>query len=208
VWGSVTELPGSLGGSGRFNAVSCASAGNCTAVGFDGNSQKIYATDTEGVWGPPTELPGPHGGGGAFYGVSCTSIGSCTAVGQNQKNFIYATETHGVWGTVTTLPRPEDFSGRLSAVSCTDAGDCTAVGAMEDLHVPYRNGGPAYANESGGVWSPVTNLQVTPNPIAFFYGVSCTGSGTCTAVGTSTKDVPMASSSKVASPAVKSLAAT
>ena len=85
VWGPITVVNGSLGGSGSFASVSCVDASDCVAVGSDGNGQPIYAVDTGGVWGPVNEDTGATGGGGEFSSVSCTSLGVCTAVGGDRE---------------------------------------------------------------------------------------------------------------------------
>ena len=74
VWGAVTEfLPDSaVPPRGQFYGVSCASAGDCTAVGEDNNGQPIYATETSGVWGAVHELTPVLGGGGYLNAVNCT----------------------------------------------------------------------------------------------------------------------------------------
>ncbi len=54
--------------------MSCAGAGDCTAVGdvfdADGNDHPFYATEADGSWGTATEVGGVAGGYGVFYGVS------------------------------------------------------------------------------------------------------------------------------------------
>ena len=57
-FGPPTEVTGSGGGAGHFLGVSCADASDCTAVGWDFNSQPVYATETAGVWGAATVVPG------------------------------------------------------------------------------------------------------------------------------------------------------
>jgi LPXTG-motif cell wall-anchored protein len=77
--------------STEFNAVSCGSAGNCTAVGqfrnAANNNEAFTITSTGGVWGQPT--PVVFGTGiqnesqyAGLTSVSCASAGNCTAVGQ------------------------------------------------------------------------------------------------------------------------------
>ncbi len=110
VWGPITVVNGSLGGSGSFASVSCVDASDCVAVGTDGNGQPIYAVDSGGVWGTVNEDTGATGGGGEFSSVSCTSLGVCTAVGGDRAgNPIYAVTS----ATVTTPappPGPSTFS--------------------------------------------------------------------------------------------------
>src|SRR5262249_17901392 len=70
-------------------SVSCASAGNCTAVGAyidsSNNQQGLLLTQTSGKWATGVKAPLPAGAapdpGVALRSVSCASAGNCTAVG-------------------------------------------------------------------------------------------------------------------------------
>lgn len=84
-WSSPAEIPGSAGGQGWLDALSCTSTGNCTAVGHDnrdnGNSdQPIVITESAGTWAAPAEIPVSQGNGN-LTGVDCVSAGNCIAVG-------------------------------------------------------------------------------------------------------------------------------
>jgi len=182
VWSPVTVVPGSVA-PGGFQAVSCTGVGNCTAVGYDGNHQPIYATESGGVWGTATEVLAP--GGVSFSGVSCTGAGDCTAVGgDSSAKPIYATETAGVWGAPTEVRIDIGVTAGLGSVSCTAVGECTAVGSVG---IPGSHGYPVsqpiYATETGGVWRTATQVPGSPSGSGELLGVSCTGAGSCTAVG-------------------------
>lgn len=108
VWGPA-EAIGVPGGIGAFDAVSCTSALDCTAVGGTRGGtgaarQPIYAVETNGVWGKATEIVSPEGG--SLSGVSCTSPRHCTAVGIDSRGYpIYPTETDGTWPRVPRAPK-------------------------------------------------------------------------------------------------------
>ena len=78
--------PGILAG---ICSLSCASAGNCTAVGsyFDssGHLQGVLLSETSGTWATGVQAPLPANAGtnpsASAYPVSCASAGNCTAVG-------------------------------------------------------------------------------------------------------------------------------
>jgi Fibronectin type III domain len=182
-WSRAAEITSSSGGSGfnfgasdtGFDAVSCTSAGNCTAVGGLG---PFYATESDGVWGPATFVDTP-GAAGEFFGISCVSAGECTVVGSDDtfdgdygifsvNEPIYATETGGVWGAAAEVVAP--YGTSFNAVSCYSATDCTAVGS---------DGSPFYATETDGTWPPVTVLGFPGT----FYGISCPSATECTAAG-------------------------
>src|SRR6185437_3963753 len=86
-----SAIAGAQGGAnGAVDAISCASAGNCTAVGhLAPPSRKVLFTVSEknGVWGAARAVPGlaallgSKPSGARFSGVSCPSAGTCGAVG-------------------------------------------------------------------------------------------------------------------------------
>jgi hypothetical protein len=92
-WGTAQEVPGTAalnqGGGAGLNAVSCGSAGNCTAGGFytdrSGHPQAFVASQVHGTWGAAREVPGTAklnlGGNAGLNAVSCGSAGNCTAGG-------------------------------------------------------------------------------------------------------------------------------
>jgi hypothetical protein len=172
VWDTPIEVPG---GPGSFTSVSCTGIGNCTAVGRE-NSLPVYATETDGVWDSPTPVTLSVPGAGVvatFSAVSCATVGACTAVGGDSNGQpIYATETGGVWGTATELAT--SASGSFTAVSCIDPTDCSAIG---------NSAGEALdATETAGAWNTPTTIASDSGTI-MVTGLSCSGAGTCTAVG-------------------------
>ena len=193
-----------------FRSVSCASPGNCTAVGQFRNSEgpieaynyeAFTMTSTNGVWtlARPAVFPAdvqaeyPNDD---FKSVSCSASGNCTAVGQfkninNSKEAFTMTSTNGEW----TLARPAVFpadvqsenpEARFDSVSCATAGNCTAVGWFNNI----SDWGEAFTMTStNGVWA-LARPAVFPNGTQSefheddFRSVSCPTAGNCTAVGT------------------------
>ncbi len=86
-----SAVPAASGGAnGAIDSISCASAGNCTAVGhLAPPSRKVLFTVNEksGVWGMARAVPGlaallgSKPSGARFSDVSCPSAGNCGAVG-------------------------------------------------------------------------------------------------------------------------------
>jgi len=187
-----------------FEAVSCASAGNCTATGgfvdVNGYSLGFTQTMTSGVWAKAIPAEFETGVQNAVpqnrYGsVSCASAGNCTVLGSfkdvagNQQAFTQ-TMTSGVWAKAI----PAEFetgvqnaapNASLSGVSCVSAGNCTAVGSFLDAN---GNRQAFTQTSTSGVWAKAV-------PVAFEAGVqnatpddglgtvSCASPGNCTAVG-------------------------
>src|SRR5712691_12402087 len=108
-----SAIAGAAGGAnGAVDAISCASAGNCTAVGhLAPPNRKVLFTVSEknGVWGTARAVPGPAAllgrktAGARFSGVSCSSAGNCGAGGAYSPNAgrtraFVVSEKNGVWG--------------------------------------------------------------------------------------------------------------
>ena len=93
VWGKAIDVPGLAALTGRLaeaSSVSCASPGNCAAVGDYSNSsggvtQGFVAVERHGRWGKAIEVPGlgALNRGGEVYvsEVSCAPAGGCAAGG-------------------------------------------------------------------------------------------------------------------------------
>jgi hypothetical protein len=100
-----------------LSSVSCASAGNCGAVGAYsdalGNEQGWLLTESGSVWGSGVEARPPSSSAGAFVNsVSCGSAGNCTAVGgyedldTGETEAMLLTESDGVWAAGARAPLP------------------------------------------------------------------------------------------------------
>jgi hypothetical protein len=186
-----------------ISSVSCASAGNCSAVGSyrneAGRPEGLLLTETDGFWGSGVEavLP-PNAAVGDqlvdLNSVSCASAGNCSAVGtyydSSGAEGLLLTETDGTWATglEAALPANAVATGRetgLNSVSCTSAGNCTAVGS-------YSDGSDAEAalviRETAGTWETGVEAALPANASATgqaagLRSVSCSSAGNCSAVG-------------------------
>jgi hypothetical protein len=207
-WRRAIAVPGlaSLGGSGSVSSVSCASAGNCTAIGLysdpGGLLQLFAVSQRHGRWSKAAEVPGlgalnPAGNETYSVGVSqvsCASAGSCAAGGfytdkaGNQQGFV-ASEQAGGWGKVMPVPGLAALNkggdAEVASVSCGAAGNCAAGGG-------YVTGGDIgqgfIAVERNGRWGKATGVPGLAKLNAGFNAevasVSCVSAGNCAAVGT------------------------
>ncbi len=177
--------------AGGLLAVSCVSTTSCIAVGsYDRGANSIPVPLVE-AWSAPTwrveTSAMPESAGISFLrGDSCVSAAMCVAVGSSE-NDVGATLTlaeawNGTSWSVESTPNPAGTTNaQLNAVSCSSSSACTAVGYY------YQNatGATLTLAESwnGRTWS----IQSTPNPAGTttsgLFGVSCTSSSACTAVG-------------------------
>jgi hypothetical protein len=194
VWGKAEEMPGTAalntGGSAFPTSVSCASAGNCSAVGSYGSTnspdQFFAADEVKGVWETAKRIAGIPARKIETVGnpsVSCASKGNCSAVGNyfsltSGDQVFAADEVKGVWETASKLSIPavaHKSELGISSVSCGSAGNCSAVGNYTD-----RSGQQAFVvNEVKGAWGKVEEMRGS----AAGNSVSCGSAGNCSAVG-------------------------
>lgn len=159
VWGKAIEVPGTaalnLGGLARLLAISCRSAGNCSAGGYYSpdvaHRTAFVVGSTNGVWGTASAVTGAINNDPHFSqvtGISCASAGNCAAIGGydaggNDMLFL-AAETNGVWADAVHLTgvfpygiaRKDYYTPRLDSISCAKAGNCAIGGYYEDSNGP------------------------------------------------------------------------
>ncbi len=150
VWGKATGVPGlralnDADGSpnAEVDSMSCASPGNCAAVGTYGDPYGTAwaASEKNGVWGKAIDVAN----GGRYAGVSsvsCASPGNCAAGGAisngsgSMTQGYVAIERHGRWQDAIEVPglRALNKGGAagVDSVSCAPAGSCAAGGDYAD----------------------------------------------------------------------------
>ena len=190
-WSILT--PAADTGYSNLQAVSCSRANVCTAVGAHSGSA-IAERWNGSTWTMQT-VPNPSGGSGELWAISCTSATACTAVGDafypDVEIFDFkplAESWNGSTWAIQSLPTKDDFNSSrlpydwgLRGVSCVTSSACTAVGWLPDFS---GNAYQAFAERWDGTsWTEQnTALPATDNQA--LYGVSCTITSLCTAVGT------------------------
>jgi hypothetical protein len=164
-WSNAQPVPGLAGlGSGKSSAVTaitCVSAGNCTASGTYGiqiDFQGGFAvSETGGVWGGAQSIPGSTPAGGLFVftvdAISCASAGNCGLAGDyipwnatNKDIPFVASQVNGTWGTAEPVPGLAahiqlNQTATTGALSCPAPGDCTAVGYYTPAGPHHSPGG-------------------------------------------------------------------
>ena len=189
-------LPGDAGSDpdAQLFELSCPSASFCAAVGSykrtDGTYAVLVSTWNGASWSSQGVSLAGSGIGATSNPISaidCPTDTSCYGVGSDYTGvaheFLVLTLAGGTWSTAVEMPPVGVGPGPMSAISCPAAGSCVAVGSGD-------NGAgqvPVIATLSSGSWQstspalPPTGETAAPN--AWLEGVSCTGVGTCTAVG-------------------------
>jgi hypothetical protein len=206
-WGTGVEasLPPNAATTQQFvdlTSVSCASPGNCGAVGTYNTTRSddaVLLTETGGTWTPGVKAALPANGAVDdqvdVNAVSCASATSCGAVGdyvdraENIRGLLL-TRTADGWsrgreaglpGNATTTA-PNQLGG-LWAVSCASAGNCSAVGSYSDKSGRFEG---LMVNETAGSWrSGVEAVMERHRPYVAgrLLSVSCSSAQYCTAVG-------------------------
>ena len=178
-WGAGVEaaLPAGAGAHPyvELSSVSCASPGNCSAVGryldSGDNLQGVLINQISGTWAAGVQVSAPNGAGPDPYvelsSVSCASPGDCSAVGtytdsSHEQQGLLLTETSGTWGTGTQVALPPGGTrSSLSSVSCPSTGNCEAVGFYADA---AGNLQAAMVTESSGTWATATTAVLPAGP--------------------------------------------
>jgi hypothetical protein len=205
VWGKAEEVPGLAALNKDEEAatvtVSCARAGDCSAVGDYSTSpgllQGFVVSETKGVWGKAEKVPGlaalNQGEFAEVFTVSCARAGDCSAGGlytdgsQRLQGFVLG-ETKGVWGKAEKVPGLAALNrggfAAIVSVSCARAGDCSAGGFYRGAS-GFRQG--VVVGETKGVWGKAEKVPglaaLNRGGFAYVNSVSCARVGDCSAAG-------------------------
>jgi hypothetical protein len=220
-WARPTGIPslpsGAATGAGQQGAfldgLTCASAGDCTAVGgytdTTGSGQAMVVTETNGVWAAAKKLTLPSGynttaddQSAYLSAVTCTGAGNCIAVGSyydgtgdsDDQQAMIATETSGTWASAKLAlpgdagPGSDVFHAGLNTVTCSGPGDCVAGGYYLDSNGPndYQ---AMLVKDTGGTWTAAklalpTGAVTTPSgQSAGLNSITCTSAGNCVGGG-------------------------
>lgn len=188
-WGGAVMLdPTDNSFTYQFADISCASPGNCAAVGghaWSGGSGFVM-DEVGGVWGSPL-LVAP-----SLDSVSCSGAGECTAVGTESDKAAAISETSGVWGAAVVLPGTLNVGAGLTSVSCVSSGNCAAGGYYQSQSGgsgPLPGAGYVLvAGEANGTWGSVQTITGpftgdANNDVDTVTSISCSSAGNCGAAG-------------------------
>jgi hypothetical protein len=205
-WGKAAEVPGTAalngGGYATVNAVSCPSAGNCSAGGSYTTAapvtQAFVIDETGGTWGKARVVPGSAAlnkhGLAQINAVSCPSAGNCSAGGfyldaSFDTQAFVVSESGGTWGSAEEIPGSAALDRHApgavaDSVSCGAPGDCSATGSYTDSAGAQQ---AFVADQSAGAWGSAEEVPGTGalngGGQASAQSVSCAASGLCNAVG-------------------------
>ena len=169
---SVQIIPGTVGGN--LDAVACASATLCLAVGFDGEAVPLDPATGQIASGQIVHIVALN-----LFGVACPSATLCLGVGANGASMGEAVPIDPATGKIASGQGDQFISGTVSltAVACASVNLCLAVGdsstVLGSAAVPLD---PATGQIASG------QSAQGPVGIDFLEGVVCP-SATCLAVG-------------------------
>ncbi len=138
-WGTPTAISDTPTGTGEFEGVSCTGASGCTAVGFDGNGEPIYATSAAATVVPTVSAVSPNSGptsGGTAVTITGTGFvaGATVVIGQGNgaaAGAIPATNVTVVSPTeITAVTGTGAKAGTFSLFVATSGG--TSAGNLGD----------------------------------------------------------------------------
>jgi hypothetical protein len=167
-----------------FNAIWCAAASSCMAVGgyLDATGrQLVLAERWNGHTWQVVPAPTPSSPPNSFLaGVTCPTPSDCTGVGASfdtsgNPTGTFAERWNGTNWTTQHTPTQHTPGGFLASVWCASATACLATGST--------NAGTLAERLSGTTWSvlPTTNPPGTQGD--FLGSLSCTSLSACTGAG-------------------------
>jgi hypothetical protein len=188
------------GGVAFLESVSCASFGNCTAVGATTSSNDVphplVVTELGGEWGSGKELPVSLGiGDSTLSTVMCPAPSDCAAAGSyvdvhSGTQAFVDSMSNGVWSAAKPVGQAfttSSHEANLTSVSCNAVGDCVAVGYSNRFtaSVTVVRASPLAVVEVKGVWGKGVEVAKALNSggQGELDSVSCPKRVTCTAVG-------------------------
>jgi hypothetical protein len=207
VWSSATEVAAALnlGGVAGIIAISCPSAGDCTAEGTYTDGADVVHTfvldQVNGSWGFATEVPdftsmAAHDAS-EMTTLSCTSASTCVGVGSfvdhatSTAQPIIFDETDGVWDTPVEAPGAASLNPSgiafVGGLDCVSATTCVAGGDI--INLPPATGPlvPFLIDEDNGVWAPMEEVPgiaaLSPLGEAGLTALSCGAPGDCAGGG-------------------------
>ena len=185
VWSIVTSPNTSATQDNLLFDVTCSSASDCWAVGYD--TVFIFHTLIEHwngtVWSIVTSPNATRTN--LLYGVTCTSTSDCWAVGYDIPDIpgvlgqTLIERWNGTAWSIVTSPNAST-TNRLFGVTCTSASNCWAVGEYE-----YSYFHTLTEHWNGTAWSIVNSANASTTPqFNRLLGVTCASASNCWAVGT------------------------
>ncbi len=188
-----------------LNQITCASAGNCVAVGSYLDTQNIthglVVNQVRGSWrvGESVTLPGDANAYpvGQLSEVTCAAVNNCTALGTyitvgGAVLGLAVTELRGAWQQASSITMPSGaatnpltFFYGYGGLSCPSIGNCSAGGQFHSAASSTTYQG-FFVNEVNGTWQTAVQLGLPTGAQSAgknggVVAVSCRSAGNCSA---------------------------
>ncbi len=186
-----SPLASAIAHDGLLNSVTCISASDCWAVGYQlgANVNQTFIQHWNGsVWLDATSANTSATESNVLNGVTCLSASDCWAVGNHDAGTPVggaapqATLTEhwdgNAWMVVIS-PNPTPNYDTLLSVSCVSSADCTAVGFFA-LNVMWQT---LVEHWDGLSWQVIQSPNPNPNQDNVLRAVTCKSASNCWAVG-------------------------
>jgi hypothetical protein len=176
------------------NAVSCASASRCVAVGeyflAKTNAEGMFAETWNGSRWTVSAIATPAGGAATLSGITCrtatdcVAVGSLTPKGSTISGTLVEAWTGGSW-TRQAAPTPAGagLSASLEGVSCASATSCVAVGSRYTAGPSSRPTVTGFTEVRSGTTWKLHAIPVPAGRDSALGGVACTSPTRCFAAG-------------------------
>jgi len=198
-WGSAQTVTGSFTTNGDIDvdevtSVSCSSAGNCSAGGYDGTydgtTHAFVVSETGNSWSTATDVATSLGVEGAqISSISCPADGDCSAGGfyadsEDDLQALAVSQSDGTWQPAEEVAGSLNVDGyaQIYSVSCVSAGNCSAGGY-------YANQAGGFVGlvvtETDGTWGSGEAVATSSisDALAQVNSISCPSVGNCAAGG-------------------------
>ena len=180
----VVPSPNPTPGRTDLNGVACTTVSNCWAVGYATslNDRPVILHWSGSAW---SRFSSPSFSVSAVLNrVACASASSCWAVGttEYQRAPKHALVEHwdgGAW-SASFLPDPAGgIQPAIADVACVTASDCWVVGSYLSNAQPQTE--PLAEHWNGSSWTSVSTASPSAGDV--LWGVACTSTSYCLAVG-------------------------
>jgi hypothetical protein len=160
----------------HLNSVSCASSGDCVAVGsYDATSaddvEAVVLTQTAGTWSIGVQFGYPTAAASnpsaALDSVSCGTSGACAVAGTYEDNnattqALIAQRSDGNWSSTNlqVAGQPYGFDENAASTSCSPDGYCAIFGDANGQ-------APFLVDAPGAVSAPSASIHATPAAVGW-----------------------------------------
>ena len=188
-WAIVTSPSTSATPYDFLFGVACASASECSAVGwyYNGTAYQTVIERWDGTsW---AIVSSPNGSSGTAHhnilsGVTCVSASDCWAAGDYWNGTIRQTSIDrwdgSSWAMVSSPNSTAPARNFLSGVTCVSASDCWAVGYYFPGTVVSQT---LIEHWDGSAWTIVASPNTSANRFNYLQAVTCVSASDCWAVG-------------------------